>query len=294
MTAALKLSAAEAPAFATDVDAWFAEVGSALRERKLAPYLGPGLIAHAPDVGVPTSYEGLAGFFAKNVALPKRARGNPWASAQYVESRQHRATVMKWMAAAFAPNVAPLPFHRHLAALELPLIVDTWYDSALRNAFEGRSGWLEVQGMDRAKIGEERWFRAYDPAGNVAPIEAAESVKTLLYKPHGSVTPVGNFLVSDADYVEVLTEIDIQTPIPEAVRVRRAELGFVFLGCRFHDQLLRTYARQVVKRSRGPYYAVFESAEITRMERQLLRELGIQAVVCPLPEALDRLQALSS
>ena len=294
MTAALSIAAPEAAAFVTDIDAWFTEVGKSLRERRLAPYLGPGLLTHSPDIGVPTTYEGLAEFFAKKVALPKRARGNPWASAQYVESRQHRATVMKLMAAAFAPSVTPLPFHRHLATLELPLIVDTWYDGALRAAFMGRSGWLEIQGMDRAKIGEERWYRAYDPAGAVAALEAANAVRTLLYKPHGSATPVGNFLVSDADYVEVLTEIDIQTPIPEAVRERRSELGFLFLGCRFHDQLLRTYARQIVKRSRGPLYAVFESAGITRMEQRLLRELGIRAVVCPLPQALERIQALSS
>ena len=44
---------------------------------------------------------------------------------------------------------------------------------------------------------------------------------TLLYKPHGSVAPARNFLISDADYVEVLTEIDIQTPIPDAVKDRR-------------------------------------------------------------------------
>ena len=294
MTAAFKLSPADGSSFVTDVDAWFAEVGGSLRERRLAPYLGPGLVAQSPGVAVPTTYEGLADFFAKKVALPKRARGNPWASAQFVESRQHRATVMKLMATAFAPSIAPLPFHRHLAGLELPLVVDTWYDGALRAAFEGRSDWLEIQGMDRTKIGEERWFRAYAPSGEVAPIEAAKTVKTLLYKPHGSATPVGNFLVSDADYVEVLTEIDIQSPIPEAVRERRSELGFLYLGCRFHDQLLRTYARQVVKRSRGPLYAVFESPDITRMERQLLRELDMRAVVCPLPLALERLQALSS
>ncbi len=294
MSAALKLEDARAVEFVSDTDAWFSEVGAALRTRALAPYLGPELAALSPAVVVPTTYEGLAEFFAKRVALPKRARGNPWASAQFVESRQNRGTVMQLMRTAFESPVAPLPFHRYLATLELPLIVDTWYDGALRQAFAQRTDWAEVQGMDRAKIGEERWFRAYDPAGNVTPMEAAGAAKTLLYKPHGSSTPVGNFLVSDADYVEVLTEIDIQTPIPEAVRARRTELGFLFLGCRFHDQLLRTYARQIVKRSRGPYYAVFESASLTRMERRLVRELGLRAIVSPLHVALERLVAASS
>jgi len=289
MSAALKLADAQAIDFASDADAWFAEVGAALRARRLAPYLGPELTALSPAVAVPTTYEGLAEFFAKKVALPKRARGNPWASAQFVESRQNRGTVMQIMRAAFESPVTPLPFHRYLASLELPLIVDTWYDGSLREAFSQRTDWLEVQGMDRAKIGEERWFRAYDPAGNGAPLDSAGTVKTLLYKPHGSVTPVGNFLVSDADYVEVLTEIDIQTPIPAAVQARRTDLGFLFLGCRFHDQLLRTYARQISKRSSGPVYAVFESASLTRMERRMVRDLGIRAIVSPLHVALERL-----
>lgn len=293
MSAALKLEDAQALEFASDADAWFAEVGAALRAGRLAPYLGPELAALSPAATVPTSYEGLADFFSKRVALPKRARGNPWASAQFVESRQNRGAVMQLMRAAFESPVAPLPFHRYLATLELPLIVDTWYDGALRQAFGPRTDWLEIQGMDRAKIGEERWFRAYDPAGNVASLDAASTAKTLLYKPHGSSTPVGNFLVSDADYVEVLTEIDIQTPIPEAVRARRTDLGFLFLGCRFHDQLLRTYARQIIKRSRGPFYAVFDSASLTRMERRLVRELGVRAIVSPLHVALDRLVAAS-
>jgi hypothetical protein len=293
MSVALKLEDAQAVDFVTDSDAWFAEVGAELRARRLAPYLGPGLAALSPGAPVPTSYEGLADFFAKKVALPKRARGNPWASAQFVESRQNRGTVIQLLRAAFESPVPPLPFHRYLATLELPLIVDTWYDAALREAFQPRADWVEVQGVDRVKIGEERWFRAYDPAGNVAPLEAASVAKTLLYKPHGCVAPAGNFLASDADYVEVLTEIDIQTPIPQAVQARRTELGFLFLGCAFHDQLLRTYARQIVKRSRGPLYAVFESASLTRMERRLVRELGLRAIVCPLHVALERLIAAS-
>jgi hypothetical protein len=48
---------------------------------------------------------------------------------------------------------------------------------------------------------------------------------------------VRNFLVSDSDYVEVLTEIDIQTPIPAVVQQRRTGRNFLFLGCRFSNQL---------------------------------------------------------
>ena len=121
------------------------------------------------------------------------------------------------------------------------------------------------------------------------PIEAASAAKTLVYKPHGGSKPAANFLITDADYVEVLTEIDIQNPIPECVRERRSGVGFLFLGCRFNDQMLRTYARQIQKRSRGPNYAVFEDQQLTRMERRFAAEIGLEILVCPLQEAVERL-----
>ena len=121
--------------------------------------------------------------------------------------------------------------------------------AATRTALAGRSDWGEIQGITRSGIGEDRWYRFYDATGGEATRADAEGWTTMLYKPHGSVDPAKNFLISDADYVEVLTEIDIQTPIPDVVKDRRTERSFLFIGCRFHDQILRTYARQVTKRS---------------------------------------------
>jgi len=112
----------------------------------------------------------------------------------------------------------------------------------------------------------------------------------VLYKPWGAHGPASNYLVSDTDYVEVLTEIDIQTPIPELVQQRRAGLGFVFLGCRFNDQLPRAFARQIMKRSKGPHFAVMPD-EPTRMEARFLEEQGIARIAMPLAEVAERLAA---
>lgn len=269
-------------------DAWFAEVREGLAAGRLAPYLGPALSALAGTT-VPASYEALAAFLATKVALPRRARGNLWAAAQYIESQRHRSTLDAFLSEAFATPVPPLAFHRFLATLPLPLVVDTWYDGAARAAFGERTDWGEIQGISRAKIGEARWTRAYDAAGAPASPEAVEAWKTLLYKPHGGIAPDRNFLAADSDYVETLTEIDIQTPIPEPVRARRAGVGFVFLGCRFHDQMLRTYARQIAKRSRGPHFVAVDPAGLTRNERRFITELGMRPLVSPLTETLARL-----
>lgn len=264
------------------------KVAAGLKAGTMVPYLGPGISALEPQVA-PMTGTALAEFFASKTALPKRARGNPWAAAQYIESYRFRDTVTLWMREAFAPRVVPSAFHLWLAGLPLPLIVDTWYTGEMREALNGSGAWAEVQGITRAGIGEDRWFRFYDRGGMAVDADAAASAPTLLYSPHGGVVPEGNFLISDADYVEVLTEIDIQTPIPEEVRRRRTGMGFVFLGCRFDDQLLRTYARQIIKRSSDRHFAVVEIDKLTRNERRFLDGQGITPIDMPLAAALDLL-----
>jgi len=263
------------------------EVAEGLRAGTLAPYVGPGISALGAH-DAPLSPEELADFFATKTSLPKRAKGNAWAAAQYIESTRFRDTVTHWMQEAFASPVAPTPFHAWLAGLPLRLVVDTWYTGEMGRALaqSGRRDWAEVQGITRAHIGEDQWFRHYDSQGNPAAAANAAGAKTLLYTPHGGIAPDANFLITDADYVEVLTEIDIQTPIPEVVRDRRTGLGFVFIGCHFHDQLLRTYARQIIKRSSDRHYAIVELAALTRNERRFLDEQGIQPIDMPLDEAL--------
>lgn len=255
---------------------------------RLVPYLGPELLALEGKPCVPASPEEIAAALQKRVPVPGRIRGNMWAVAQYIESRRHRRTLKKLMAEVFAGEPRPSAFHRFLAQLPLSLIVDSWYDGTLTAAMAqaGRGDVADVQGMSRAAIGEDRWFNAFDLTGAVTEPSATG---TLLYRPHGGIQPVGDVLVSDSDYVEALTEIDIQTPIPEAVRERRATRGFIFLGCRFHDQMLRTYARQIIKRSAGPHACVADAATLTSNEQRFLAAENIVLIDMPLAEAAQRL-----
>lgn len=274
----------------TDAEALLADVAARLRAGSIVPYLGPALATLSkPDV--PRTPDALAIFFGSKVALPRRARRNAWAAAQYIESNKHRSTVTGLMAQAFSAPVEPTALHRHLAALRLPMIVDTWYDGAMRAALGKRDGWGEVQGITRAGIGEFHWYRFYGDDGNEVDSLAASNWSTVLYKPHGGVLPARNFLISDADYVEVLTEIDIQTPIPGIVKQRRIGRSFLFIGCRFDDQLLRIYARQITKRSADVHYALVEPDALSRNERSFLLDQGLIPLAVALSRAVEILLA---
>ncbi|MGY3443097.1 hypothetical protein ACVW17_003098 [Bradyrhizobium sp. USDA 4473] len=143
------------------------------------------------------------------------------------------------------------------------------------------------QGISRVGIGENRWYSFYDSVGHEVDTVVADSWTTVLYKPHGGVQPANSFLISDADYVGVLTEIDIQPPIPDIIKERRIGQGFLFVGCRFNDQLLRSYARQVIKRSANTHYAIVDLDALSRNELRFLREQGMMPLVIGLPRAVE-------
>ncbi len=49
--------------------------------------------------------------------------------------------------------------------------------------------------------------------------------------------------------------------------------------------MLRTYARQIMKRSRGPHFAVAETSALTRNERKFYADQMIEVIDLPLAEA---------
>jgi hypothetical protein len=259
------------------------DLARALADGQAIPYLGPGVLALAgADCPLPASPEALVARLVARASVPHKIRGNLTAAAQFIENFKHRKTLTGAMAEAFAPAVAPASLHRWVAGLpNLPLVVHAWFDALPQQALAGREGWT-IQAVSPAEhFGT--WFKSYGFDG--APL-AAPGKGTLLYQPFGSVRPAGNFLVSDSDFVEVLTEIDIQTPIPDPVQALRAGRGFLFLGCRFQTQLERIFARQIMKRSSRRHWAVLPEAP-SRNELRFLEEQGIERLELPLEAFLE-------
>jgi hypothetical protein len=269
-----------------------AEIGSGIAAGTLIPFLGPEVLTLDAEPPVPVGARALSLALASKVGVPGRIKNNLWHSAQYIETHKHRMTLDKLMAGFFQPVPEPNVLHRWLAGLpRLSMIVDTWYDGTMKAAFEaaGRDNWGIVQGCSKARrLDGGVWTRAVAPDGTIVGDDVADGWRTVLYKPHGAAQPTGDVLVSDSDYVEVLTDIDIGTPIPQLVKDRRTSRGFVFLGCRFYDQILRTFARQIIKRSAGPRYAVVPE-DLTRNEIKFLELEGITPLTLPLSEAVAAL-----
>lgn len=265
------------------------EIARSLDTGAIIPYLGPDMLSLCSALQVPSTPQALAESMTGKVSVPHKIRKRLTQAAQFIENFKHRKSVVHLMNEAFANTPAPSPLHLALAASGAGLWVDTWYDDTLAAALAqvGPQGsWTQVQGLSQSEhFGD--WTGVYADDGTLLP-EMPKDVARLLYKPIGSHGPVGNYLVSDSDYVEVLTEIDIQTPIPKAVQAWRSGRNFLFLGCRFDDQLTRCFARQIMKRSSERHWAVLPN-EPTRMEARFLQEQNITRIDMPLAQFAEAL-----
>ena len=252
------------------------DIARSLATGAVIPYLGPDMLSLCEDIKVPGTPLALAENMTAKVSVPHKIRKRLTQAAQFIENFKHRKSVVHLMNEAFAATPAPSALHLALAASGAGLWVDTWYDDTFAVGLAQTPGrWVQVQGLSQSEhFGQ--WTGAY--AADGTPLaELATEPGRLLYKPLGSHGPAGNYLVSDSDYVEVLTEIDIQTPIPTAVQAWRTGRNFLFLGCRFDDQLTRCFARQIMKRSSDRHWAVLPN-EPTRMEARFLAEQNITRI----------------
>lgn len=279
------MSAIDTPstATATQVD-WLAAVRQGLQEGKVVPYLGPGLLDLVPDAPVPATPEALVALLTAKVTVPHKIRNRLTQAAQYIENFKHRKSLVNQMDEAFNKVPKPSVLHEWIAKLAPPMVVESWYDDTLVSAFaqqRAAGDWGQVQGLSQSEhFGT--WTAFYDAQGQLAE-SCSPAWKSLVYRPIGGHAPASNYLVSDSDYVEVLTEIDIQTPIPTEVQSLRQGRGFLFLGCRFNDQLTRSFARQIIKRSSNRHWAVLPH-EPTRMEARFLEENQVTRIDLPLAE----------
>lgn len=261
------------------------EIAQALTNGSAVPYLGPGVLAlDSVTCHVPSAPDELVKQLITKVSVPHKIRNNLTAAAQFIENFKHRKSVVSLMSDAYAPSVTPNILHQYLAGLSKKplLIVDTWYDDAMSKALAGHNNWGQIQGVSQSEhFGQ--WVNYFDAAGNETEASEADAWSVVLYKPLGSIVPAKNFIVSDSDFVEVLTEIDIQTPIPPRVQELRTGANFLFMGCRFDHQLTRTYARQVMKRSSSKHWAIIEGP-LTRMEQKFITEQNITRIDMPLAQ----------
>jgi hypothetical protein len=273
----------------------FAPILAGLYEGTVVPYLGAGTLAGVVDPAsgraIPADSESL--ILAMNNGqpmAPKLMYEFPRA-AMNVELKKGRSTLKRFLDTTYRDIAwSSSPLHSWLAGRGLPYIVDSNRDTLLQREYAHIPHTLIV-GVARIAAVEYR-FKLFQHDGNGAAgkytaIEQTDVDVTLpvLFKPLGTPLPESNYIASDADFVDYITELMGGFAIPGFVKRMRQGRRYLLLGMHLTRDTERMVLADIMFSAAQPAgWALIPSA--SDKDKRFLDKLGVELIAADVPDFL--------
>lgn len=218
------------------VDNVFNEIIDGIKSGQVIPYLGPGALKGATNKAtgeaIPADSDSL--IYAMNDGKPMAPKlmYEFARAAMNQELKRGRSYVTKFLSKLYGENAwTRAPLHDHIADLKPHYVIDINRDTQLQDSYQDIPHTLIV-GLSRI-AGTDYRFKIYQYEGstyNEVEQEQVDSSLPILFKPMGTPTPEANYVASDADYVDYITELMGGFAIPSFLKEYRKNKQYVFLG----------------------------------------------------------------
>ena len=274
----------------------FDNIFTGLSDGNVVPYLGAGalngVIDPATGKAIPADSDSL--IIAMNNGkpmAPKLMYEFPRA-AMNVELKRGRSAVNKFLDATYRDTQwSTSALHAWLAQQKLPYIVDANRDTQLQKQYAATPHTLIV-GIARMSAKEYR-FRLfkYDGTSYIAiEQEAVDTSLPILFKPLGTPLPVSNYIASDADFVDYITELMGGFDIPSFVKRMRQNKRYLLLGMRLNRDTDRMVFSDIMFGAAQPSGWALISHP-TDKEKRYLGKMGIEIVNADVADFLTAAQS---
>jgi len=207
-----------------------------LYENKVVPYLGPGALFDATNklTGAPMPADSHSLILAMN-------NGNPMApklmyefprAAMNQELKRGRNFLGQFLTKLYGETeYTRASVHDWLAEWRPAYVVDINRDTQLQETYSDEEHTLIV-GVARITASQFR-FKIYHFDGTdyfEIPQEQVDHRLPILFKPLGTPKPEANYIASDADYVDYITELMGGFAIPDFLKEYRKGKQYLFIG----------------------------------------------------------------
>jgi hypothetical protein len=273
----------------------FETILSGLQDGSVVPYLGAGalngVIAPATGHAIPADSDSL--ILAMNNGqpmAPKLMYEFPRA-AMNVELKRGRSAVNKFLDKTYRDTQwSTSALHAWLAQQKLPYLIDTNRDTQLQKQYASTPHTLIV-GIARMS-GKEYRFRIFNYDGTAYSSVEQEAVDTslpILFKPLGTPLPESNYIASDADFVDYITELMGGFAIPSFVKRLRQNKRYLLIGQRLNRDTDRMVFSDIIFGAGKPAgWALIPHP--TDKEKRYLEKLNIEIVNADVADFLTAAQ----
>ena len=273
----------------------FDTIFSGLSDGTVVPYLGPGalngVIDPASGKAIPADSDSL--ILAMNNGqpmAPKLMYEFPRA-AMNVELKRGRSAVNKFLDATYRDTQwSTSALHAWLAQQKLPYIIDCNRDTQLQKQYAATPHTLIVGIARMSGTGFRFRLFQYDGSSYAAiEQEAVDTSLPILFKPLGTPLPESNYIASDADFVDYITELMGGFAIPSFVKRMRQNKRYVTLGLRLNRDTDRMVFSDVIFGADKPAgWALIPHP--TDKEKRYLGRLNIEIVNADVADFLTAAQ----
>lgn len=259
---------------------------------KIVPYLGAGALQGSVDKihGQPIPADSDSLILAMNGGKPMAQR-LMWEfprAAMNVELKRGRKAVHNFLEETYGKRQwTRAPLHDWLASIEPHYVIDTNRDTQLQDTYADQPHTL-IRGTARIAGTNYRFvLNEYVGSGGYREItqEEVNPALPILFKPMGSPRPDANYIASDADYVDYITELMGGFAIPDFLKEYRKEKQYLFIGLRFQRDTDRMVMADITYAADEPKgWALIPQP--TDKEKRYCGRQGIEIIEADVPDLL--------
>lgn len=283
-------------------DSLLQDLVGGIRAGDIVPYLGPGALRGVTDTAggeaIPAQSEELILALNNGQPMAPRLMYEFPRAAMHVELKRGRSAVNRFLSETYGNRSwTRSPLHAALADLEPAYVIDINRDTQLQNLYAGRPHLL-IHGIARIGGTDFRYKLYRHDGSGYAEIanEDADAALPVLFKPMGSPLPEPNFIASDADYVDFISELMGGFAVPAFLKRRREGLRYLFLGLRMLRDTERMVLSDLVYANAGEPAGWALIPEPTAKEERFCARQGIEIIEADVEDFLAAVdeQALES
>ncbi|MBK6356970.1 MAG: SIR2 family protein [Betaproteobacteria bacterium] len=227
-----------------------------LKDGSIVPYLGPGVLADVKNVatGAPIPADSDSLIYAMNDGkpmAPKLMYEFPRA-AMNVELKRGRSAVTKFLNRTYGETAWTRgAVHEWLKGIAPHYVIDVNRDTQLQDSYADVPHNLIV-GIARLGGTDFRYKLYFWDGVAYQKTEVINAALPILYKPMGTPKPEANYIASDADYVDFITELMGGFSIPPEVKELRKGKQYLFMGLRMNRDTERMVLSDVIYAAAEP------------------------------------------
>jgi hypothetical protein len=266
------------------------QILAGLKDGSVVPYLGAGVLADVKNAttgeAIPADSDSL--ILAMNGGqpmAPKLMYEFPRA-AMNVELKRGRSAVNKFLTRTYGDTAWTRgKVHDWLKGIKPHYVIDINRDTQLQDSYAKTPHTL-IMGVSRIG-GTQFRYKLFVWDGNAyAKTETLDTGKPMLFKPMGTPRPEANYIASDADYVDYITELMGGLAIPMEIKAYRKGRQYLLMGLRLNRDTQRMVLSDMIYNA-APRAGWALIPDPTDKERRFCKKLGIEIIAADVGELMD-------